>query len=71
MEYILVIVGVLIGSLITNILYLAKRANGVLQIDHSDPGKDVYRFKIDDLDSINGKSHIVLTIDHDADLSQK
>lgn len=71
MEYLLITIGVVIGSLITNILYLIKRANGILQIDHSNPEKDVYRFKIDNLDSINNKSHIVLTIDHNADLSQK
>ena len=71
MEYILVSIGVVIGSLITNIIYLCKRANGVLQIDHHNPEKDVYRFKIDDIDSLNNKSHIVLTIYHDADLSHK
>jgi hypothetical protein len=71
MEYIFFMVGVIVGTLLTNIIFLFKRGSGTLQIDHSNPEKDVYRFKIDDLDSLNHKTHITLEIDHDADLSQK
>lgn len=58
--------GVVIGVLLDRI-----RTAGTLRIDHSNPDKDVYRFEINDLDSLNKKKHIVLTIDHHADLSQR
>ena len=60
------IFGVVIGVLLDRI-----RTAGTLRIDHSNPDKDVYRFEINDLDSLNKKKHIVLTIDHHADLSQR
>ena len=60
------LVGVVIGVLLDRL-----RTVGTLRIDHSNPNKDVYRFEINDLDSLNKKKHIVLTIDHHADLSQQ
>lgn len=60
------LVGVVIGVLLDRL-----RTVGTLRIDHSNPNKDIYRFEINDLDSLNKKKHIVLTIDHHADLSQQ
>lgn len=44
---------------------------GVLRIDHSNPEKDVYRFDIENLDSLSCKNRIVLKVDNNADLSPK
>lgn len=66
----LFLIGVLVGTIIASILLSNRSGSGVLKIDHSDPEKDVYRFEINDLDSLNKKKEIVLKIDHNADLSQ-
>lgn len=63
--------GLFIGSLITNIIYLAKRASGTLRIDHTNPERDVYRIEINDLDKLSKKTQVILKVDNHADLSQK
>lgn len=70
MEIVLVIIGMVVGFTLRHILYKFKTSGGVLRIDHSNPGKDMYRFDIDDLDALDKKKRIVLTIDHNAVLSQ-
>ena len=68
----LLLSGLLVGSLLCNLIsisYLRKYC-GILRIDHSNPEKDVYRFDIDDIDSLSNKKRIVLKIDNNADLSQ-
>lgn len=70
MEFLL---GLLVGSIFTSLFVSAFRTtHGVLRIDHSDPEKDLYRFEIDDIETLQEKKvrAIVLKIDHDADLSQ-
>ena len=65
--------GLLVGSLLCNlasIVYI-KRTCGTLRIDHSNPEKDIYRFDIDDIDSLSKKKRIILKVDNHADLSQK
>lgn len=64
--------GFLMGSLIGTIISIAyiKRASGTLRIDHSNPEKDLYRFDIDDLDSLSKKKRVILNVDNNADLSQ-
>lgn len=63
-------IGVIIGSITTS-LFIRKKTDGVLRIDHSDPDKDVYRFDVNDLDGLSRKKRIVLKVDNNADLSQK
>ena len=58
------IVGLIIGILIPS------KKVGVLRIDHSDPGKDIYRFDIADLDGLSKRNRITLIVDNNADLSQ-
>lgn len=70
MEYVLFAVGVIVGSILTTIIRNFRTKSGTLRIDHTNPSKDVYRFEIDDLDSLSKKKRIVLKIDHDANLSQ-
>ena len=72
MEYLFVLIGLLVGSIISNIIFFIRyRKAGTLRIDHSDPIKDVYRIEIDDLDGLSKKRHVILKVDNNADLSQK
>ena len=72
MEYLFAVVGVLVGSIISNITFSIRyRKAGTLRIDHSNPEKDVYRIEIDDLDGLSKKKHVILKVDNNADLSQK
>lgn len=72
MEYLFVLIGLLVGSIISNIIFFIRyRTVGTLRIDHSDPVKDVYRIEIDDLDGLSKKKHVILKVDNNADLSQK
>lgn len=70
MEFVYICIGLFIGSLITNIIYLSKRARGVLRIDRTDPEKDKFRFEINDISNLHKKKKIELTIDPNANLSQ-
>ena len=72
MEYLFAVVGVLVGSIISSIIFSIRyRKAGTLRIDHSNPEKDVYRIEIDDLDGLSKKKHVVLKVDNNANLSQK
>lgn len=63
MELIYVLIGVFIGSLITTILHCARRSLGTLEINYSDPEKDLYRIVLsDDLDTLAKKKRISLRI---------
>jgi hypothetical protein len=59
------------GVIFACIMYACRRTSGVLKIDRSNPEKDVYRFEVENLDDIAKKHYVVLTIDANADLSQK
>lgn len=63
--------GLLAGSLLCNVVCIAyiRRTHGTLRIDHTNPEKDVYRFDVDDLDSLAKKKRITLLVDNDAILS--
>ena len=72
MEYLFVLIGLLVGSIISNIIFFIRyRTVGTLRIDHSDPAKDVYRIEIDDLDGLSNKKRVILKVDSNANLSQK
>lgn len=59
---------VLLGVVIVQGVRECRSAKGVLRVDHSNPEKDVYRFEIDQIESLNKKSRVVLKIDHNATL---
>ena len=65
--------GLFIGSLLCNVASIVyiNRTCGTLRIDHSNPEKDVYRFDISDLTALTKKKRIILSVDNNADLSQK
>lgn len=60
------VVGVLISVLFIDL----RSGYGTLQIDHSDPEKDLYRIVITtDLDKLPKKKRVVLKIEDNTDLS--
>ena len=65
------VLGLIIGVVLMIVIPFVHKPSGTLRIDHSNPEKDVYRFDIDDLDSLSKKARIVLRVDNEADLSQK
>ena len=71
MEYIWFLVGVIVGSIISSVMYWRKRTTGTLRIDHSNPEKDIYRFEVDGIENLAKKKEIILKIDNNADLSRK
>lgn len=69
MIYLVFLIGVLFGAILSNILRFERTAFGVFKIDHREEScqvclntEDVMKTK---------KKKIVLKIDHDADFSQK
>lgn len=68
--FIAYLVGVIFGSVVTNVLYWRKRASGTLRIDHTNPEKDIYRIEIESIDDLSKKNKIELKVDHNAILSQ-
>lgn len=65
------IVGVVLGAILTVLIMYGRKPSGTLRIDHSNPEKDIYRFDIDDFDSLSKQKQIVMKIDNNADLSPK
>lgn len=63
--------GIISGSIVTNIIWYIKSSSGCLKIDHSNPDKDVYRLELGTLDNLTKKKRIILKVDKNADLSQK
>lgn len=63
--------GVLVGLYIGAYARVPCKTHGVLRIDHNNSEKDLYRFEIDDIESLDTKTQIVLKIDHNADLTRK
>lgn len=70
MELVFLLIGIVVGAIVSLLWHRFRKTNGVLKIDHSNPEKDVYRFEINEIDNIAHKTRIVLRIDHKADLSQ-
>lgn len=71
MDFIGFLVGTIFGTVITSLIFKYNSKSGVLRIDHSNPEKDLYKLELGDLDELSKKKHLVLTIDHNADLSQE
>lgn len=63
-------VGVFVMGLVCFIIRLVQTSTGTLLIDHSNPEKDLYLFKINDLDKLSKKKEVHLLIVNNADLSQ-
>lgn len=64
-------VGIVAGVLLSYIIHITFGCYGILKIDHNNPGKDIYRLELKELDDLPKQKYIVLKIDNNADLSQK
>ncbi len=72
MEYLIgYIIGVVTYAIISTVMEFVRSVWGTLNVDHSDPGKDVYRIDIDDLDCLNVKKRVILRVKHSDKHSQK
>ena len=69
MEYFMLVLGVLIGSLVVLIYCRCVTMSGVLRIDHSDPDKDIYQINLNSLDDLAKKKRVVLKVDNNAKLN--
>lgn len=66
-----ILIGLMVGVILTSIVYFGRVSFGTLRIDRQNPEKDIYRFDIDgDIVNLPKKKRIVMKIDPNADLSQ-
>ena len=70
MLWLIGIVGSLIGSALTVVVFYSLFTDGTLRIDRTDPEKDIYRIDLNSLDNLHKKRRVVLKVDPNADLSQ-
>lgn len=71
MEYVYFALGAFVALLLTLVIGLILTGTGTLRIDHSNPDKDAYLFKINDLDKLDKKKYFMLQIKHESKNSQK
>lgn len=60
--YLFLVGGVFIGYCLALILQRIKVVYGIFKVDRSNPDKDLYSIEIEDLDSLKGKTRVILTI---------
>lgn len=71
MWYLWLLLGVLVGCIVTNVICLIKAGFGTFKIDRSNPEKDVCRLELKDYEGIHKKKFLFLRVDNKADLSCK
>ena len=62
--YLLFLIGVTVGVIIACVIAAFHTAYGTLEIDSSNPEKDVYNLKVGDLDSLSKKKNVRFKITH-------
>ena len=70
MEILYLIVGVVIG-IIGSAIWSRAHVCGIIEVDCSDPDKDVYRLVVDDLKSLTKKRRIVFKVNRNAHFSRE
>ena len=70
MELVTCICGVVVGVVIS-IVWPRAHACGTIEVDCSDPDKDVYRLVINDLKSLTKKRWIVFKVNRNAHFSRE
>ena len=70
MELITCICGVVVGVVIS-IVWSRAHACGTIEVDCSDPDKDVYRLVVDDLKCLTKKRWIVFKVNRNAHFSRE
>ena len=70
MEILYLIIGVVIG-IIGSSIWSRAHACGTIEVDCSDPDKDVYRLVLNDLKSLTKKRWIVFKVNRNAHFSRE
>ena len=70
MNFVWLGIGLLVGLILEYLIFHAKTSLGTLRIDQSNPGKDVYRIELADIDKAVSKKWVVLKVDKHANLSR-
>ena len=60
------ILGVILGSIFTHLIFRFKPKAGILYIDTSDKKTDKYLLQFNDLDKINKSRYVILKIDKES-----
>ena len=56
------VLGLAIGALVSIIINHVRTSFGTLEIDRTNPEKDIYRVFINDLDTLNTKKYVYLAV---------
>ena len=56
------VLGIVVGSLVSNVIFYARTGHGILKIDRTNPAKDLYSLELGNLDDLPKKKRITLTI---------
>ena len=70
MELVICMCGVVVGIVIS-IVWSRTHVCGTIEVDCSDPDKDVYRLVVDDLKSLTKKRWIVFKVNRNAHFSRE
>ena len=62
--YLLFLIGVAVGVIIAYVIAAFHTAYGTLEINESDPEKDIYQIQIEDLDNLSKKKYFKCKIAH-------
>ena len=62
--YLLFLIGAAAGAIIACVIAAFHTAYGTLEINDSDPKKDIYQIQIEDLDSLSKKKYLKCKIAH-------
>lgn len=68
--WLMFIFGVIVGGLLTCLIGL-RMLVGTLKIDHDNPEKDVYRFEVQDIDSLSKRKYVLLQVESDSHFSHE
>lgn len=56
------VVGMFVGALAATLVYISKSSHGILRIDDENPEKKLYSFEIDNLETLDHSTQIILKI---------
>lgn len=67
MEVVYLLVGVVIGAIVTYILHRRAEAVGTLEVDYTNPEADLFRLKIDeDLENLVTKKYVLIKVQNNS-----
>ena len=63
-QFLLFLIGVVVGTVLNRIIFDLSSAHGTLEINESDPEKDIYQIQIDNLGVLHNKKSLNCKITH-------